>query len=285
MLSFFKEKRKLFNIFNNAPIDWDYNHFISVKNFTIRINTNNLELNSYLKDTLIEFHTKDKSKYLFNFLTFEKHSEVVTNENKDFTVNHIRFFDTFFYYRQHKNSNIIDVLLPSKFENWEIENFCKIFISSVSLNHNCLLIHASAIIIDNKIVLFSGQSTAGKSTIADLSGYPIIHDDNILISYLGNEVFEIETIPFKTPYKKQFFKGKIKGFYRLFQDKQTYVKEINVNKQLSHLIFGLWAFDHFNNEKGNNYNNEILNYCMKILPLLKVKELYFTKTKDFLEKI
>ncbi|MCL7753100.1 hypothetical protein [Polaribacter sp. Z022] len=285
MLSFFKEKRKLFNIFNNTPLDWDYNCFVSIKDFTIKINTNNLELSSYIKDTLIEYLAEGKSKYVFNFLTYEKHSKVVTNKNKDFIISYIRFFDTFFYYRQHKNSNTIDVLLPNKFENWEVENFFKIFISSISLNHNCLLIHASAIIIENEIVLFSGQSTAGKSTIASLSGYPIIHDDNILISYLGNEIFEIEAIPFKTPYKKNTFRGKIKGFYRLFQSNQTYIKEVDVNKQLVHLLFGLWAFDHFNNENTNNYNKEILNYCMQILPFLKVKELYFTKSNDFLKHI
>ncbi|KGL59132.1 hypothetical protein [Polaribacter sp. Hel1_85] len=282
MLSIFK--RKLIDVFNITPSDWVYSHCISIKDFTFQVNTNNENLNFYLKETLKEFITKQNSDYTFNFLNFKKHSKFIDKKDS-LVIKHIRFFDTFFYYRQHKNSNLIDVLLPSKFENWEVENFFKIFISSVSLKHNCLLIHASAIIIDNEIVLFSGQSTAGKSTIADLSGYPIIHDDNILISYLGNEIFEIVTIPFKTPYKKQFFKGKIKGFYRLFQDRQTYVKDINIEKQLSHLIFGLWAFDHFNNEKDNNYNNEVLSYCMKILSLLKVKELYFTKTKDFLEKI
>ena len=285
MLSIFKERKKLVDVFTRASLEWNYSNLISIKNFTTKINTNNKRLDSYCKNVLNEFTSNKESNYVFNFFNFEKHSKVTKENSENFNISYIRFFDTFFYYRQHKNSNIIDVLLPKKFEDWELENFFKIFISSISLNHNSLLIHASAIIIDNEIVLFSGQSTAGKSTIAGLSGYPIIHDDNILISYLGNDIFEIETIPFKTPYKKNIFRGKIKGFYRLFQDKHTFVKEIDKNKQLSHLLFGLWAFDHFNNENINNYNENIISYSMKILPLLKVKELYFTKTNDFLDHI
>jgi len=131
--------------------------------------------------------------------------------------------------------------------------------------------------------LFSGQSGAGKSTIAGLSGLPIIHDDNILISHLGEGVFELETIPFKTPYKKNSFTGKIKGFYRLFQHDETFVREIEKNKQLTHLLFGLWAFDHFGNKNTTAYNTNILKYCAEIVPHLQIKELYFTKTNDFLK--
>ena len=284
MLSIFKGKKKISKVFSEHTF-WKYIHYIEVKDFVLQINTNNRHLNYFLKNTFGDFLNGHKPDYIFNFYSSIRKVEIDKEDDYFGIFGQIQFFNTFFNYRYHKNSSVIDVLLPRKYENWEIENFFKIFISSVSLNYNSLLIHASAIIIDGEAVLFSGQSGAGKSTIANLSGYELIHDDNILISHLGNGVFELESIPFKTPYIKKKFKGKIRGFYRLFQSNNSYVKKIDSNRQLTYLLFGLWAFDYFGNKDSKKYNSNVINYCIEILPYLKIRELYFSKNLEFLKFI
>lgn len=284
MLSLFRErKKKISTLFNDDPNTFKYSYKIQVKDVVFGIHTNQSSLGNYIKQTYQEFIVDKPVDYEFNFYNHTKKVVIDIPENESYTYDFIQFFDTFFNYRYSKHESVIDIILPNKFEFWEFENFFKVFISSISLKYNSLLIHASAIIKDDEIILFSGQSGAGKSTIAGLSGHPIIHDDNILISHLGEGVFQLETIPFKIPYKKNKFTGKIKGFYRLFQHDDTFTKEIETNKQLAHLLFGLWAFDHFGNKNTKQYNADVLKYCSQILPHLKVKELYFTKTNDFLK--
>ncbi|AXG70711.1 HprK-related kinase B [Kordia sp. SMS9] len=286
MLSFFKErKKKISTLFNDAPNTFKYSFTIQVKDVVFGIHTNQTSLGNYIKQTYQEFIVDKPADYVFNFHNHTKSVVIDVSENESYTYDFIQFFDTYFYYRYGKQEPIVDIALPSKFEFWEFENFFKIFISSISLKFNALLIHASAVVKDNEIILFSGQSGAGKSTIAGLSGYPIIHDDNILISHLGDGLFELETIPFKIPYKKNTFTGKIKGFYRLFQHDETFIRDIEKNKQLTHLLFGLWAFDHFGNKNTMQYNANVMKYCTEIVPHLKIKELYFTKTNDFLKLV
>lgn len=50
--------------------------------------------------------------------------------------------------------------------------------------HDYLVLHGSAVLINNKAVIFSGQSGAGKSTLASAlvqKGYPFITDDLVVI--------------------------------------------------------------------------------------------------------
>lgn len=284
MLSIFKEK-KISKFYTGYPHKFKHSHKIQVKDVIFGINMNDSALDKYIEKTYQEFIADKPIDYTFNFHKSSKNIIIDIPEDESYTYDYVQFLNTFFFYRYSKSSRLIDVVLPSKFEFWEFENFFKIFISSISLKYNALLIHASAVIKDEEIILFSGHSGAGKSTIANLSGYPIIHDDNILISHIGDGIFQLEAIPFKTPYKKKIFTGKINSFYRLFQHDKTFTKEVKTNKQLSHLLFGLWAFDHFGNKNVTQYNADVLKYCIQILPHLKVKELYFTKTKDFLELI
>lgn len=68
-----------------------------------------------------------------------------------------------------------------------------LFFMAIALNENMLSLHASAIEINNKVILFSGVSGTGKTTHVNnwqsLYGpLPIINDDKPLISTNGNTI-------------------------------------------------------------------------------------------------
>ncbi len=282
-----KLKRNKNNYFKTKLTVEEKSYVISSGQLIFELISKDDRLSNYLSNTLADFHSGLKADYTFKFNKISKkvNSESFPEESTQYIFDFVRFFDTFFYYRSDKSNNTIDVILPNKYEYWEIENFLKLFISSRSYIHGSLLLHASAIIVEGEVVLFTGQSGAGKSTIAEMSEHAIIHDDNILLTHLGNGMFKFETVAFKTPYVKKSFEGKIRGFYRLFQESSTYIKEVNIDKQLTHLLFGLWAFNYFQCSTTKNYNENVLNHCFTLLPYLKMKELYFEKNQKFIELI
>jgi hypothetical protein len=60
------------------------------------------------------------------------------------------------------------------------------------------------------------------------------------------------------------------------------VQEVPLQEQLTLLLFGLWSFDFFPGEHSPAHNQEMMRYCLQLLPFLKPKKLFFTKSTDFL---
>ncbi|MFM7428302.1 MAG: hypothetical protein ACKO1F_00200 [Flammeovirgaceae bacterium] len=171
-------------------------------------------------------------------------------------------------------------------DDWELDNLLQIFFASVGLSFNLLLIHASCILIDNEAVLFTAPSGSGKSTIAKLSEKEIIHDDLVALTYneaQGN--FLIQSIPFKVPYLKKAFYGKIKGFFRIYKSTETYIEDINDVEQYSQLLASVWSFSEFDGTNKKSYNGAVVEYCEHIKNAVPLKNLYFTKSNDFLNLI
>jgi energy-coupling factor transporter ATP-binding protein EcfA2 len=177
------------------------------------------------------------------------------------------------------------VIIPKTYENWQVNNFFKLFFASRCLHHDMILIHASMIIRSGTAVLFIGQSGAGKSTISNLSGYPVVHDDNVALTITGDNKFLCRSIPFKEPYHKKSFEGSIDCIYRLFQSHTTFLKEVPLPQQYMYLLFSLWSFDGFENAATREYNKQVAGYLQRIHKMTCVKELHFEKNKAFMELI
>ncbi len=173
-----------------------------------------------------------------------------------------------------------------RMDDWELDNLFQIFFSSVGLSFNLLLIHASCILIDNEAVLFTGPSGSGKSTISKLSEKEIVHDDLVALTYdEAQGKFLIQSIPFKTPYLKKVFYGRVKGFFRIYKSNETYIEDITDTEQYSQLLASVWSFSEFDRENKNGYNRAIVEYCEHIKSAIPLKKLYFTKSNDFLNLI
>ena len=283
--SFFKKStRSSREVFESLPPlkeNWSYN--LDINNMVVGFRSDDKIVQAYLKNTYHQFFTSKKAEYIFHCYPYQgKFLGEQKEEDGSYKYSWAEFMGTYFYYRQHKIKNHIDVILPDQPLNWEVENFFKMFLSSRSINHNMLLLHVSAVITPHKqAILFIGESGAGKSTIAQLSGWEIIHDDNIMLSYLGKHQFNLSTIPLKRDYIKKVFEGEIKAAYRIIQSNKNHIVKINKREQMLHLLFSLWGYNDFKNELSENYNNDIVNYCAKVLPMLDIQKLYFKKSSDF----
>ncbi|OFX44138.1 MAG: hypothetical protein A2046_14480 [Bacteroidetes bacterium GWA2_30_7] len=97
------------------------------------------------------------------------------------------------------NGKKITIEPVSRVSKKDIRSILITTILGVVLNQrNLFPIHGSAVEIDNKAILFSGQPGAGKSTIAtalSLKGYKIITDDISAIQRIENKPYVIPSFP------------------------------------------------------------------------------------------
>ena len=229
----------------------------------------------------LDFDTGEEPDYLINIWPHQKLASTTVREDDSYFYNVVTF-DEKFYYRHHKHAEVLDVILPATFKFWEIDNFLKLFFSSRCLNHGTILLHASGIIRDDKVVLFTAPSGTGKSTIAGLSGCPIIHDDIIALEQLPEQRFRLYTIPFKVGYKAvEHYCSQI-DLYRIYQSADTFIEETSSPEQLAILLFGLWSFDHFHRGNSREYNQMTLAYCHKLVPFLNPRKLFFSLGSEFI---
>ncbi len=83
------------------------------------------------------------------------------------------------------------------------ESLLRLYIGGVIMaillyQRNCLVLHASAVIMVDRVVAFLGMSGAGKSSIAvalEKLGYPIITDDVLALQFVGNQVYAAPGYP------------------------------------------------------------------------------------------
>lgn len=269
-----------------------------------------------LEDRLVDRYFIDSGGFIFKICLYDKiasdyvnsaYSEFKTiNDNYDFIVNvhsnklgarairenskldknylygHKQFKD-YFYYRLNKNKPEIDLILPETYELEAFDNFFRLIFSSRSLSKGMILIHASAIIKNNEIILFIGPSGEGKSTIAALSEQQVVHDDLLALSISGDDKVMLQTIPFKPDFKQKVIEGKLSVIYRIYQHKKTYVDSIEPNDQLGALLHSIWSLDEFTND--SSINQEYIDFCCQLLSLTTVKKLHFNKSKEFLKII
>ena len=116
------------------------------------------------------------------------------------------------------------VVIPEKSNNWEIwfnsvsgpvdpllYPLDGLILYYLTVLHDDLLIHASAVEYCGKGYMFSGVSGAGKSTMANLrqnAGARIIHDDRLIVRKVDNgyRLFNTPVYPLETPKSTYLYK-------------------------------------------------------------------------------
>lgn len=253
---------------------------IGVEDFCFIVRTDDEYLQNYLNSLSQDFNSDRKEDYHINVFVGSIDNNPVFVDNNYYLYK--MDFDISFMH--HKKENIIILFLPGNDDRvMFFKNFMKRLFSGCAIKKGMLLLHASCILKHNKAIIFTGNSGAGKSTIALLSGFPIVHDDLIVLKYLGNDLFKILAFPFKENLTKIVFEGKIETFYQIIQSNNNFVAELTKRQQLIVFITSLWKFNDYHNQ--SYYNLMLFNHCRKIFKKFPIKQLYFTKSKGFLEYI
>ena len=259
---------------------------VSIEDFVFSFITDEISIYDQMKIWEKDFGTFTNDAFYFVSISVNNQKPDIGADNYFIKDIFVKEFDQKFICMHHKKQNIVFLYLQNK-EGKEIllENVLNSLFSSRCIHKGMLLLHASAIIKNDKAVLFIGKSGAGKSTVAQLSGHNIIHDDVISIKYIGNRKFRINTIPFKEKYKNLSFTGGIDAVYNIVQSRKTFIREMSRQEQYMRFLSSLWNFNEFKFGRYENDDLRILKYCKEIMAFFPVRELHFKKDKTFLELI
>ncbi len=144
-----------------------------------------------------------------------------------------------------------------------------------------LLIHASAILNNNKAYLFTGVSGIGKSTMARLwkeSGSVVLNDDRLVVRLLDNEVkLYNNPMPYYTQKPKE---GNLQKIFLLKQSSYNYITPLK----------GVTAFSRvLGNFIQQFYNRGIINRHLeiveKVIEKVEVYELGFKPDQEIVKMI
>jgi hypothetical protein len=122
---------------------------------------------------------------------------------------------------------------PQMLNNW----LFGMVIAYILQYHGYLVLHGSAVLIDNRAVIFSGQSGAGKSTLASAlvnKGYPLITDDLVVIKRNEQSGYEILPGPAQLKLWKdaiQYFDYDIQNATPVIMKKSKYVLPVSMHCQ------------------------------------------------------
>lgn len=98
----------------------------------------------------------------------------------------------------HKGGNYT----PKRLQFWIFHTFFPIVLE---LEHIYRILHAGAVEIEGKPVLFSAFSFGGKSTLTDYfikKGHTMLSDDSVAIDKQGDFYYAVASYPFHRPYRK-----------------------------------------------------------------------------------
>ncbi|OGT58853.1 MAG: hypothetical protein A3F43_01235 [Gammaproteobacteria bacterium RIFCSPHIGHO2_12_FULL_42_10] len=146
--------------------------------------------------------------------------------------------------------------------------------------HGYTVLHGSAILMDNRAVIFSGQSGAGKSTLASAfmqKGYPFITDDLIVIK--RNEQAQYCIIP--GPTKLKLWQDSMKHFnHDINKATPISLKDgkyaLQVMNASTELMIPIAAFYELNNNKQTKVHHcETLNSAESLKTLMQNAYRYF----------
>lgn len=160
-----------------------------------------------------------------------------------------------------------------------LEHFLRISYAVIALKHNTVLFHGAGIINGNNGYVFFGPSGVGKSTVTNFSEHCTVLGDDLIVIKPVNGSFNAYATPFN--FEKNGFilsnsKAEIKGFYRLVQDKQTYIEKMKPAKAVAELLSGIPPVN-------KNFNGSIaaMDFCAQIVNVIPCYELHFTKDNSF----
>jgi hypothetical protein len=207
-------------------------YYYKVAKFIIEVlldNQPNKKLKNMLFNCLSEFSIdkRDNSTDLYLELKNRYESEYVLMNNKVFLK----------LYEREKPNKFIS---SAKINPEHLQLLLKNAIKYAMKRHKDFLFHASACLIDNKAVLFTGESASGKSTIVKLlsKNYRPLCDDLAIIRKENNGY-----VVYQTPYKEKNRYSKssqgyiIDSLYFVHRSNYFRIKPLDVMRNVSYITY------------------------------------------------
>lgn len=158
------------------------------------------------------------------------------------------------------------------------------YISDLFLPENYLFLHASAILKNNKAIVFSGPTGTGKSTIAQLPSRPIIADDVAVIRKEGDKF-----VIYMSPFDKKVIKHYQNKKYEI--DKIYFINHAEKNSVVSLPVYQTFRYLCYNTFTGLILENQIKMNKFKyrlmfdLLAKIPMYRLNFNLQKEFIAKL
>ncbi|MFP3123382.1 hypothetical protein OH784_11605 [Ectobacillus funiculus] len=145
-----------------------------------------------------------------------------------------------------------------------------------------LLIHSSCVDHQGKAYLFSGQSGAGKSTVARLSSpRPLLSDEATVVKITKDEIRVFDS-PFRseltTPYVQK--SCQLSAIYLLIQSLDVKALPLKKSDALLGIMDKIFYWHHDSSE-----TTKVLNMCKALVEQVPVYNMYFQKNDSFWELI
>lgn len=156
--------------------------------------------------------------------------------------------------------------------------YIKLAISLLTIRSGGLPFHSSALMgHDGSAFLFSGQSGAGKSTIASiLSERMVLLNDefNLILPDADHKTYIVHSTPFTSPPKLAKCRkssAQINTIYHLYKNKYHYEEKMSISAQYNFILSGVYMYS-TDAYTGNMILENALNFVRK----LRIRMLYFS---------
>ena len=160
-----------------------------------------------------------------------------------------------------------------------LEHFLRIAFAVIALDHNALLFHGAGIIKQGKGHIFFGPSGSGKSTVTGFSGEATILGDDLVVIRRMNERYMMFAAPFNgnlAGFHLVNSSGPICGFYRLIQNKTTFIKKMGAGIALSELVASVPPVN-----RNRTGSLKVLDFFQSMLRQVPCFELNFRRDNTF----
>jgi len=250
---------------------------IYFEHIEIKIVSKHADLLQLLYETNRQFLEPIRSVSRTITIVVSMHTPVEHSDKQLLVYNSLEIGGKIFYYRS--RADVFDLSIPSNFVHVEVEEFMKMILSRYLVDDGMLLFHGAALTKTDCGYIFVGPSGAGKSTISSLFDGHLIQDDTFCLK-MTDSGYVLSTVPFRRDYHNRSRGVSKVKFFRIFQSKSNFVKEIKDSIQLLYLLTSIWSFDELSLD-GFSQNPIIVNLCKDLLASSKLDELHFTKSPDF----
>jgi hypothetical protein len=141
-----------------------------------------------------------------------------------------------------------------------------------------IILHAAAIVRDNKVYIFLGHSGSGKSTVCQLSDDCTVLSDDMVVVKQVNGSYHVFPSPFWLDMQRGERENRgyqIGGIFTLIQDQTTYLKKIPPSQAMA----DIFTVPHIPAEM--QPVQKLFDSFSNILNEYNLYEMHFTKDKSF----
>lgn len=160
------------------------------------------------------------------------------------------------------------------FSEYAIDLFLSVIWRFISPKYERILLHASAISIEDKAFLFCGHSGDGKSTILDILQQHALTDEMACISFDSN----IAPYYFSIPWRNCYMENNIIPLKKIFLlEKSEKAASVNIHKKIAYILLQKYLYFNLWTTGSRDIVNKTL---LNILESTPVEKLCFHKSSD-----